>query len=454
MKSIHFRSKVILLSVLPILAMSVVLTALSIINIQQLGDRNVEHFTQKVIDIRREELRNYMQLAMSAVNHIYDNDAVDKAQAQHMAKSIFRDMNYGEDGYFFVYDYEGNNIVHPKKPHLEGQNLWYLRDSGGVYIIRSLVREAKNDLGGYTHYVWEKPSVGREVDKMGFSMGLNDWRWMIGTGLYMDDISGAVTNVQTTVQANTKRIALLTFAISLFFTCCVTIVAVRFTMSQGKFASYKLQKLSRACVIKREMERIDLAANLNGSITEQLQHTRKEFIQLVKGCDSLNELKSNAPLVLTSFSQVMESIGDVADGLHPKVLVGEGLYTAVDKLAQGLSKNSGIKITTTGVNALGRLPLEAETACYRIAQEALENVMLHSNADNASVRMRQSPTMLSMTIQDDGLGFDPDHLSRLGGDKGTGLAAMELQTELLNGAFTLFAAEGTGVMNKITNPLC
>lgn len=433
--------------------MSVVLTALSIINIQQLGSRNVDDFTQKIIDLRREELKNYTRLAVSAINHIYDNASVDDDTAKEMARTILRDMNYGDDGYFFVYDYEGNNLVHPKKKHLEGQNLWYLRDSNGVYIIRSLVREAKNDLGGYTQYVWEKPSVGREVDKLSFSMGLNDWRWMIATGLYMDDISSVVNNVGHVVEGNTKRIALITFSISLFFTCLVAAVAIRFTVSQGKFASYKLQKLSRSCVVKREEERVALANTLHQEVTEKLLLTRKEFVQMIKTSDSLEEMKSGAPLILKNFNRLLEEVGGVADSLHPKVLVDDGLYAAVDALSSCLSKNSGIKITVTGVNTLERLPIDVETVCYRIIQEALENVMLHSNAESASIRMRQSRNMLSLTIQDDGLGFELEQLEKKNGSRGTGLSAIELHTELFNGGFTLFSAEGTGTMIKVTIPL-
>jgi two-component system NarL family sensor kinase len=433
--------------------MSVVLTGLSIVNIQQLGERNVDDFTGKVVELRRGELKNYTQLAISAVKHIYENASSNDDVAQEMAKSIFRDLRYGDDGYFFVYDYEGNNIVHPQKTHLEGRNLWYLRDSDGTYIIRSLVREAKNDLGGYTQYIWEKPSLGREVDKLGFSMGLNDWRWMVGTGLYMDDVGSVIRGVEETVDNNTQKIALITIGISLFFTFCVATVAIRFTMTQSRFASHKLQKLSRSCIHEREIDRSQLANTLNTDIAKKIVDCRREFKDLMLESESLDDVKSSSSHLISKLNNLLGDVGLIADGLHPKILIADGLYAAIDALSNRLSKSSGISINVTGVNALERLELDVETACYRIVQEAFENIILHSSASEVSVRMRQTRSVISLIIQDDGVGFDPDQLTNLHDGRGAGLSTMELHAELLGGGLTLFSAEGTGTMIKITIPL-
>jgi len=163
-----------------------VLTALSIINSQQLGEKNIEEFSQQIMHIRQRELKHYLELATSALTHAYNNPNLDESQAQSMAKLILRDLAYGEDGYFFVYDYQGNNVVHPKKPHLEGKNLWSLQDRHGTYLIRELISEAKTGSNQYTRYVWDRPSTGEPDEKLSFSVGLERWRWMIGTGMYMD----------------------------------------------------------------------------------------------------------------------------------------------------------------------------------------------------------------------------------------------------------------------------
>jgi two-component system NarL family sensor kinase len=453
----HFKTKIILLSVLPVLVMSVVLTALFVVNSKQLGDDNVADFTDKIIELRRSELKNYTQLALTAVNHIYAHAPTDtsRARAQGMAKKIFRDLRYGDDGYFFVYDYDGKNIVHPKQSYLEGQNLWHLRDTNGKYLIRSLVREAKKKDGGYTQYLWEKPSLNQQVEKLSFSSGLNKWRWMVGTGLYMDDVSVAIDSVEQTIRNNTSNIALITIAVTLLVVIFVAVIAIRLTVSQGQLASRQLQKLARSSMQEREQERAQVAAALNTGVANSVRLASKKLRQLVKDVGSGVDIKVSSTALQASLNNTLTGVLAIANDLHPEILVKKGLYAATEELAHQLSGKSGIKINVTAVNTIERPTLNIETGCYRIVLEALENVILHSSANETSIRMRQSRNLLSITIQDNGLGFDPYAKSNnnRGVDRGVGLSDMQLQTELMNGSFTLFSSVGTGTMIKIAIPL-
>jgi two-component system, NarL family, sensor kinase len=450
---IHFKTRVILLSVLPILLISLVLTVLSVVNSQRLGNKNIEAFSSKIVELRRDELKNYTQIAMSATKHLYDNPKLDESEAQDSAKTLFRDLHYGDNGYFFVYDYDGKNITHSQMPHLEGQNLWHLRDANGNYLIRSLVRESKSDEGGYTQYVWEKPSLGRQVDKLGFSMGINKWRWMVGTGLYMDDIELAIDSVEDTVDNNTYNIALITVGISLLFTILVTIIAIRFTVSQGQMASQKLQKLSRSSVQNREAERVKLSAVLHNEIAKGIKIAAQRVRHLAQDAESGLDVSGQSAAINALLGKTFNEVMAIANGLHPDILVKNGFYAATEALANQLADKSGIKINVTAIDTLVRPSLTIETTCYRIVQQALENVILHSNATEVTIRIRQSTHLLSVTIQDNGIGFDfygeDDYLH----GKGVGLANMQLQIELLNGHFTLFSSKGTGTMIKIAVPL-
>ena len=215
MKFINFKTKVVFLSVVPMLFIGVVVTLLSAYYSKQLWELNTKEFTKKFYELRRQELKNYTQLALSAVDYAYRDASADNVMAQGMALDVLRDMKYGENGYFFVYDYDGKNLAHAPKLHLQGRNLIGLRDSDGQYVIQSLIRQAKNDLGGYTEYLWEKPSTGRETEKLSYSAGLNKWRWMIGTGVYKDDINKTIASVEDVVAKNTRQMVWTTMGLSM-----------------------------------------------------------------------------------------------------------------------------------------------------------------------------------------------------------------------------------------------
>ena len=125
--------------------------------------------------------------------------------------------------------YNGNVLVHPQKRYLEGQNMWDLCDSNGVYVIQSLVNEGMKPTGGYTEYVREKTSLAREVGKLSFSTSLNNWDWMVGTGSYVDDVEALVSDLEQEIDNNTKIMTLIT-------------IAMRLTMLHSRFANHKLKK--------------------------------------------------------------------------------------------------------------------------------------------------------------------------------------------------------------------
>ena len=73
-------------------------------------------------------------------------------------------------------------MVHPKQPFRIGQNWWELKDEIGTPLIQELVTNAQ-DGGDYLQYLWEKPSIGEVGTKMAYSVMLEKWDWMLGTGV-------------------------------------------------------------------------------------------------------------------------------------------------------------------------------------------------------------------------------------------------------------------------------
>lgn len=135
-------------------------------------------------------LRNEVATAISIVTY-YDKQAVDGqisgAEAQQRAKSALRAVRFGENDYFFVYDSDGVNLVLGPRPDLEGKSLVHLKDADGVFYVSDLLRAAKNG-GGFVSYNF--PRAGSQVAsrKLGYAVTFAPWNWMIGSGVYIDDV--------------------------------------------------------------------------------------------------------------------------------------------------------------------------------------------------------------------------------------------------------------------------
>ncbi|MBK1654064.1 methyl-accepting chemotaxis protein [Allochromatium vinosum] len=206
MKTLSIRSKILLVSITPILAVIGVLLTQTITSQRQAGAERIESTRALLMAEKEAQLKHYVQLATSSIKTLYDPAGPNDTAAQEHARKILRQLDYGQDGYIFVYRYDGTCEVLGPKPELEGQNVIDMQDKDGKPLIRSLIETARAGGGNY-QYKWDKPSTAGLVDKLSYVETLDKWQWVVGTGFYIDDIDEVIDRISTEVDAEiTSRI--------------------------------------------------------------------------------------------------------------------------------------------------------------------------------------------------------------------------------------------------------
>jgi signal transduction histidine kinase len=126
--------------------------------------------------------------------------------------------------------------------------------------------------------------------------------------------------------------------------------------------------------------------------------------------------------------------------LRPKALDDFGLAPALERLAQTFAEATEIHVDVEARLGEERLPAEVETTLYRIVQEALTNVVKHADATKVSVLLVRRNATATVVIEDDGKGFDPDHVR----EGQVGLLGMRERVELHDGRLTVESVPGSG----------
>lgn len=150
------------------------------------------HTKQIMIEERKIKLQEIVKTTLDTVTYVADaanKCAMTKEEAMDKAKTILRGIRYSANNdYIFVYDFNGTNLVTGTRRELEGKNLLDMKGANGEMFIAELIDSAKKE-GGFVAYDWERD--GKVVPKLSYSQGFKAWNWMIGTGVYMDDIDRA-----------------------------------------------------------------------------------------------------------------------------------------------------------------------------------------------------------------------------------------------------------------------
>jgi PAS domain S-box-containing protein len=150
--------------------------------------------------------------------------------------------------------------------------------------------------------------------------------------------------------------------------------------------------------------------------------------------------------------QVGEQLRRLSHELRPTILDDLGLLPAIEFLAEGVAKRTGLAITVKG-STEGRVSPLVETTLYRVVQEALGNVTRHARAARVVVEIERDEHQIRCAVRDDGVGFDVVGLSAQRGDRGLGLIGIRERLKALNGTLEIHSGPGQGTELRMTLPM-
>ena len=240
----NYGQKLFLTATVPLILAAVVISVLVTLQSRQLAEREIRNLEEQLIAAKKDELKNYLSIARTAFINIYGRAAPNDDRAKLMITQILSGMLYGQDGYFFVYDYEGNNLVSPRQTHLIGSNWTGLTDPNGIAITDKLIALARSG-GGYHSYTSVKPSTGETALMVAYVIGLQDWRWAVGTGVFVDDVKATVAASRAEVETRIRQTFLYIGAITLATLLLVFGSGLFITIRERRLADAKLKKLTQ-----------------------------------------------------------------------------------------------------------------------------------------------------------------------------------------------------------------
>jgi len=436
------RHKILLFTLVPTLLSLLLVSVFVLYQSRSLFEEQSRFFNQTILDIRKNELVNYSQLARSAIAHVYDDTATNIEDKHAQAKTILNNLEYSNDGYFYVYTDQGDSVVHPKQPYRLGENWWDLTDSEGKPIIQELISQAKAG-GGYTEYLWEQPSSGAVGKKLGYSEMINDWDWMFGTGIYIDDIEKQITTIDEVFNNQIRSTSLIIMSIAAFAVASVFGIGQFFQFFERKHTDHKLQLLSKRVINTQDEERRRVSRELHDSISQRLVAI-KYSLEVAYDCESNTptENKNSMRACELHIDETLAEVRRISHDLHPSILDDLGLMSAVQALVDQFSDRTDIEVTLNKTPFRNLLPTDAKTALYRIVQEALTNIERHSQATAVSIGFEIKDKWYLLNIFDNGVGFDTDLPNR--GEAGLGLRNMSERMSYYNGIFKIkSSSQGT-----------
>ncbi|MFB9886759.1 methyl-accepting chemotaxis protein [Balneatrix alpica] len=299
---------------------------------------------RELLDARQQQSQVVVELALGMLKQIQAEQG-DSPAAQAQALKMLRNLRYGESDYLWVNDLNAKMLMHPINPKLEGQDLQQVKDAKGFNVFQAIVELAKRQGQGSVNYWWPKPGHAEAVEKISYIHHFQPWGWVIGTGLYVDDIEALFWSSMGLVVVE------IVLALSLI---------ILLSLAIARSITSPLKRIQRLCQ--------ELA---QGKLTSRLP---------ARGTDELGQVCASLNTSLDSLQPLLKQLSAGSQDMHQAT---HAMQQATQETFQGIHQQS--QDTESLVMAM----TEMSASSIQVADHARDTLQLTESADQAAQRGQQ-----------------------------------------------------------------
>ncbi len=296
-------------------------------------------FKTSLLEQKYQKTQNIVEVAHQAIKYNFSriaSEGISTEQAQKDAMSTIGALRYDNTNYYWINDYSATMVMHPIKPNLNGKDLSKFKDPNGTQLFQEMVNVVNKQGHGFVPYFWAKPGYDDPVAKIGYVKGFKEWGWIVGSGIYLDDVDKEFS----------------------------AMAALTLTIGGVSFIVFALLTLFIQRSIMRPLnETVDMITNISegeGDLTKRLQ---------VKGNDELTQLTSG-------FNVFSEKIKTLVNDVHASADQVKNNAESLDNLNQNAKSLAEEQNEQTG--QLEHSMTEMQQTINEIAKNA-ENAALETN---------------------------------------------------------------------------
>ncbi len=345
--SLRLRSKVLLLAFGPICLLTLLLSSIAFVVLGNLADQQEAQTRAKLVADRKAEIKQYVELAVNAIDPLYQASADGDMNARAQAVEVLKRLSYGADGYFWGYDSNVHRVLQGNTNDRIGEDFSGYRDPNGVYAIRELVR-AGMDSSHYVDYSFVLGDGKVLVAKVGYSHYLPKWKMVFGTSVNLDGVERDVQAARAQFQHSVDRLLMVMAGSAIGLLLVLALLSLPLAASITKPVQ----------LIKSKLD--DMAAG-EGDLTQRLPVTSQ---------DELGELASSFNAFVAKIHALVQQVSVTTDQLFG--LVG-GVSSQAQRSEQAMAgQRQETDQVATAINEMSAAAHEVAQSAQRAAEAARE----------------------------------------------------------------------------------
>ena len=244
-------------------------------------------------------------------------------EAKARALENIKDLRYHGNEYFWVNDLEPKMLMHGVKPELNGKNVADIKDPNGKQIFVEMVKIAKEKEAGVIEYKWAKPGSTQPVDKISYVKLIKGWDWIIGSGIYVDDVNKQVAKMRWQILSATALLSVLVFVFA-------WLVARRIK-----------EALDKAIYVSEQIAAGDLTVKIEIDSQDETGHLLKSLKEMNSGLAQIvGEVRNGADSIATATEQIAAGNADLSQRTEEQASALEETASSMEELTSTVKQNA------------------------------------------------------------------------------------------------------------------
>jgi methyl-accepting chemotaxis protein len=359
----NINKKIIFFSLSGLLLMGTISVIMSIHSLGKRGEEEIASIKTMMMTEKKEKLKDLVKntyvIMQSSYNKAHNSQKVAEAykeKLKNIAEAQFKEdakkgisaLRYGNEGndYFWINDMHPKMVMHPINSALNGKDLSDFKDPNGKYLFNEFVKVCREKGEGFVDYMWPKPGYDKPVPKLSYVKLFKPWNWIVGTGIYLDDIKAV--EIQKTKEIKS--------AIARQRNELIGVIVILFVLGAGVI-TYISRKIT--IPIKHAGEMLKDIAQGEGDLTKRLKVETK---------DEVGEMAEWFNKFIDAIQKIIKDVAQNANQV--KEASGE-----LSKISQQMT--SGVEQTSEKANVVAAAGEEMSTNMSSVAaatEEAATNV--------------------------------------------------------------------------------
>jgi len=311
---------------------------------------------QNLLADRQQKTRHLVEAAASTIEYYYQQSqlgVLSEEEARAAAAGVLEQARYGEGGYFWINDLSPRMVMHPYSKELVGKDLSDYRDPEGKRLFMEMVKVVKTQGEGFVDYQWNKKGDAKQYPKISFVKGFAPWGWIIGSGIYVDD-------VEADFWKQTEK-----------FSVAILLVVVALGVISFLLARSITRPLAKAVAVAKQLAVGDLSSEIR-------VHGGDETGQLLKAMDDMVKATKEVAALAQEVAE-----GDLTVEIRARSERDELMLALATMVSRLLDVARGVKVAAENVNCGS---MEMSSSSQQLSQGASEQA---ASAEQVSASIEQ-----------------------------------------------------------------